>query len=147
MWGYLEPKLRPFLLTTRITDKLQGGIADVNYLERVTMFPRSIAREGWFEMKYLEAWPKRDDVLSVADLRPDQALFLNARVRANARARAGILLRVGTGDEHHDEWLYWRAKPELEWLTWIRSGDVLNDVTLWHRYGLEVDKLVDELLT
>ena len=129
MWSYLEGKLHDRLLFTRITDKLQGGISDVNYLDKVE------GTEGWVELKYLEKWPKdRTDLLSVGPhgLQPDQALFLNRRVRWCSRARAGVLLRIGTED-----WIYWRALPDLGWLTWIRGPDILDHATLWLRHGLD----------
>lgn len=136
MWGYLEGKLHDRLLCTRITDKLQGGIADVNYLDKLTH------REGWFEMKYLEKWPaKGTDVLRVADLRADQALFLNRRVRWANTARAGVLLRVGSL-----EWVYWRAQPELEWLTWIRGPNVMERWDGYWPNGLDVLEFIQALV-
>jgi hypothetical protein len=62
----------------RFEDKLTGGIPDTNVCLRGSEF--------WLEGKALREWPKRETTLVKVGLRPDQALWLDNRVRAGGHA-------------------------------------------------------------
>ena len=77
------------VLTTHHEDALNSGIPDLSYAGG--------AVNGWIELKWLEAWPKREDTIAkIAHYTKEQKHFLLSRGRAGGRC--WLLLRVG--NEH-----------------------------------------------
>lgn len=75
------------ILTTHHEDALNSGIPDLSYSGNGV--------HGWIELKWLEAWPKRDDtIVRIPHYTKEQKHFLLSRGRAGGRC--WLLLRVGT---------------------------------------------------
>lgn len=78
---FLLKALRP-LHGVHVENVMQPGMCDINYVE------------GWIELKWLAAWPKRaETVVRVSEFTAQQRVFLIKRVLASGQAR--VLLRVG----------------------------------------------------
>ena len=77
------------VLTTHHEDALNSGIPDLSY--------SGGGVNGWIELKWLEAWPKRAaTIVRIPHYTKEQKHFLLSRGRAGGRC--WLLLRVG--DEH-----------------------------------------------
>jgi len=73
------------MLTTHHEDALNSGIPDLSY--------SGGAVNGWIELKWLEAWPKRaDTIVRIPHYTKEQKHFLLSRGRAGGRC--WLLLRV-----------------------------------------------------
>jgi hypothetical protein len=73
------------VLTTHHEDALNSGIPDLSYSGGVN---------GWIELKWLEAWPKREaTIVKIDHYTKEQRYFLLSRGRAGGRC--WLLLRVG----------------------------------------------------
>lgn len=80
-----------------VENPAKPGTADINYTD------------GWIEMKYLRAWPKRSDtVVRVDTYTPQQRNF--ARQRASAGGKVWFMLVVG------NEWLLLRGEDAAEYV-------------------------------
>lgn len=80
---------------TRISDKHQSGIPDVNYLTQSGV-------SGWLELKYWDDFPKRKRKIG---LRPEQAAFLHKYSKANGYC----FILLGVSNKHilfNDNFLY-----------------------------------------
>ena len=74
------------VLTTHHEDMLNAGILDLSY--------SGGGVHGWVELKWLEAWPKREDtIVRIPHYTKEQKYFLLTRGRAGGRC--WLLLRVG----------------------------------------------------
>ncbi|MHB1099495.1 MAG: hypothetical protein ACYCZR_08070, partial [Burkholderiales bacterium] len=74
------------ILTTHHEDALNPGIPDLSYSGNGV--------HGWIELKWLEAWPKREDtIVRILHYTKEQKHFLLSRGRAGGRC--WLLLRVG----------------------------------------------------
>lgn len=89
--NYVRPRLlKKGILTTHHEDMLNSGIPDLSY--------SGGAVNGWIELKWLEAWPKRDaTIVKIDHYTKEQKHFLLSRGRAGGRC--WLLLRVG--DREH----------------------------------------------
>lgn len=73
------------VLTTHHEDALQSGIPDLSY--------SGGGHHGWIELKWLEAWPKREGtIVRIPHYTKEQKHFLLSRGRAGGRC--WLLLRV-----------------------------------------------------
>ena len=74
------------VLTTHHEDMLNAGVPDLSY--------SGGAVHGWIELKWLEAWPKREDtIVRIPHYTKEQKHFLLTRGRAGGRC--WLLLRAG----------------------------------------------------
>jgi len=74
------------VLTTHHEDVLNAGVPDLSYSHGGV--------HGWIELKWLEAWPKRDaTIVKIDHYTKEQKYFLLSRGRAGGRC--WLLLRVG----------------------------------------------------
>ena len=77
------------VLTTHHEDLLNAGIPDLSYSHGGV--------HGWIELKWLEAWPKREaTIVKIDHYTKEQKHFLLTRGRAGGRC--WLLLRVGRKD-------------------------------------------------
>ena len=85
--NYVRPRLAAKgVLTTHHEDALNSGIPDLSY--------SGGGVHGWLELKWLEAWPKRDaTIVKIDHYTKEQKHFLLSRGRAGGRC--WLLLRVG----------------------------------------------------
>lgn len=85
--NYVRKKLHVRgVLTTHHEDALNTGILDLSY--------SGGGVHGWIELKWLEAWPKRDaTIVKIDHYTKEQKHFLLTRGRAGGRC--WLLLRVG----------------------------------------------------
>ncbi len=80
------------VLTTHHEDALQAGIPDLSY--------SGGGHHGWIELKWLEAWPKREGtIVRIPHYTKEQKHFLLTRGRAGGRC--WLLLRVGGASAWH----------------------------------------------
>jgi hypothetical protein len=96
MWDYISDKMRGRWNAQRHEDELSNSVPDVSYGIR--------GRDGWIELKTIEAWPKRESTkINLPHLRPGQVNWIEDRAR-NGNGRCWLLLMVGAtpGDA---EWL------------------------------------------
>lgn len=124
MWSYLrEKQQRDYLEMERITEKLRGGVVDVNWAEPITRY------SGWMELKYLpEAAYARTD-WKIPLLRIDQVLFLQRR--AKIRGFASILMRIGDGAD--SLWMLFLARSSPAWRQQIMAPQPQPD-HLWSSF-------------
>jgi len=135
MWDRLSEAVGTRLLMIRFEDKFERGVPDVHHVH-------SSGASGWLELKSLVKLPREVPLLRAADFRPEQALWANRYVRHGGRA--GLLLRV----VENDVWVYWRARAEVSWCSWIRSTateQVLEAADAVWRGGFDPDELVEAL--
>lgn len=85
--NYVRPRLAAKgVLTTHHEDALNAGIPDLSY--------SGGGVNGWIELKWLPAWPKRaDTIVKIDHYTKEQKHFLLSRGRAGGRC--WLLLRVG----------------------------------------------------
>lgn len=138
MWTTLRPVVLESNITAkRLTDRASGGVPDVVYVDALTRVT------GFCELKFLDAWPQtsRKGLLTYADLRGDQALWLAEWARGGGVA--GILLRVAIGHVDRHEWLYWRARPDVAWakeiLSWRTQEAIVRADYAWRGRPTDVE--------
>lgn len=84
MWEAIRPRLKK-LDPVRIENVVGSGTPDVNY------------NDGWIELKYLDAWPARENTpVRIDHFTPQQKAWLVRR--SNAGGKAWLLLKVGKTD-------------------------------------------------
>lgn len=79
---------------------------------------RSPAIVGWLELKYCDINDKSFLAGHIPKLKPEQPMFL--RRQAEKGLPSGILMRVGI-----DRWYLFRARPDHEWVTLMRSREAV----------------------
>lgn len=84
MWEAIRPRLKKFD-PVRIENVVGSGTPDVNY------------NDGWIELKYLDAWPVRDNTpVRIDHFTPQQKAWLVRR--ESTGGKAWLLLKVGKTD-------------------------------------------------
>ena len=85
--NYVRPRLAAKgVLPTHHEDALNSGIPDLSYSHGGV--------HGWIELKWLEAWPKREaTIVRIQHYTKEQKHFLLSRGRAGGRC--WLLLRIG----------------------------------------------------
>lgn len=119
------------VLTTHHEDAINTGIPDLSYSYGGV--------HGWIELKWLEAWPKREDTpMRLPHYTKEQKHFLLTRGRAGGRC--WLLIRVGK--EHlilHHEQAYMAEGRPRGWFYAV--SDPLGS----HAYRIDFDVLTRTL--
>lgn len=106
----------------RIENLVEPGTPDVNY------------RDGWIELKYIPAWPKRAETMVKIDhYTPQQRAW--AIRRGHVGGKVSLLLVVG------DEWLLFSGKDAAYWLgeTWTRAACMRFCLKYWPKKPTQED--------
>ena len=89
LWKWLRDGMGSRWHAQRHEDKYSSGIPDVSYAID--------GADGWLELKYLPAWPKRQETPVKIGLSEIQRHWLTCRGRAGA-GRCFVLAKIGRGD-------------------------------------------------
>jgi len=114
------------VLTTHHEDMLNAGVPDLSYSVHGV--------HGWIELKWLEAWPKREDtIVRIPHYTKEQKHFLLSRGRAGGQC--WLLLRVG--DREH---LLFDSKAAQSVGEQTRSGLIARS-ELWEDQRINFEQL------
>lgn len=116
VWKYLETRLPPYIKAERFEVIHPPGMSDVLWTDTRTSI------SGWLELKICD--PRDRDWLrgGLPKLKPEQPMFL--RRQEEKGMPSGILLRV-----ERDQWFFWRARSDHEWVSEIRTPLARERVT------------------
>jgi len=103
------------------------GTPDVNFIE------------GWVELKWLRAWPKRPETPVTLDhpLTPEQRAWHKRRSKRGGNT--WVMLQCGR------EWLLFKGIVAAEHLGTATRSELYHHATIWWRNGLDTNGLIEAL--